>query len=172
MPCAMANENVKPAQKALLIKMLARGVRLVLMIMEGQRSYACEWAPLDALVSSGTLEETIFKMHTSASYTAQNCGYRFLMRPCIARSHMHVNLQKIPLWLYNWDMRMDVMRGCLNKKRHLMIHFGLKGRVELKQYSSWYILIVGSEGSFCLVHCEFKASLSLYPVFKLFEKIR
>jgi len=70
MPCAMANENVKPAQKALLIKMLARGVRLVLMIMEGQRSYACEWAPLDALVSSGTLEETIFKMHTSASYTA------------------------------------------------------------------------------------------------------
>ena len=42
MPCAMANENVKPAQKALLIKMLARGVRLVLMIMEGQRSYACE----------------------------------------------------------------------------------------------------------------------------------
>ena len=42
MPCAMANENVKPAHKALLIKMLARGVRLVLMIMEGQCSYACE----------------------------------------------------------------------------------------------------------------------------------
>ena len=69
----MANENVKLAQKALLIKMLARGVRLVLMIMEGQRSYSLRilMSPtLDALVSSGTLEETIFKMHTSASYTA------------------------------------------------------------------------------------------------------
>ena len=61
------------------------------------------------------------------------------MRPCRARARMHVNLQKIPQWLYNWDMLVDVMRGCLNKKRLLMIYFGLKGRVELQQYYSWYI---------------------------------
>ena len=116
-----------------------RGVRL--MTMKGQRSYGCEWAPLNALVSSGTLEETISKMHTSASSTAQNCGYRFSMRPCIARAliYMHINLRKKnPQWVYNWDMRMDVMRGCFNKKRLLMIHFGLKGRVELQQYYYWY----------------------------------
>ena len=64
--------------------MLVRGVWL--MTMEGQHSYACKWAPLDALGSSGILEETIFRMHTSASYIAKNCGYRFSMRPCIARA--------------------------------------------------------------------------------------
>ena len=62
------------------------------------------------------------------------------MRPCRARARMHVNLQKIPQWLYNWDMLVDVMRGCLNKKKRLlMIYFGLKGRVELQQYYCWYI---------------------------------
>ena len=62
------------------------------------------------------------------------------MRPCRARACMHVNLQKIPQWLYNWDMLVDVMRGCLNKKKRLlMMYFGLKGRVELQQYYCWYI---------------------------------
>ena len=161
MPCAMANENVKPAQKALLIKMLTRGVRLVLMIMEGQRSYACEWAPLDALVSSGTLEETIFKMHTSASYTTQNCGYRFSMRPCRARARMHVNLQKIPQWLYNWDMLVDVMRGCLNKKKDFWWYtLDKKDVLNCSNIIVDTFFIVGSEGSFFLVHSEFKASLN------------
>ena len=149
-----------------------RGVRL--MTMKGQRSYGCEWAPLNALVSSGTLEETISKMHTSASSTAQNCGYRFSMRPCIARAliYMHINLRKKnPQWVYNWDMRMDVMRGCFNKKRLLMIHFGLKGRVELQQYNSWYIFyrciwrkffswyIVNSKQVFCGHFSEFEATV-------------
>ena len=84
------------------------------------------------------------------------------MRPCRARARMHVNLQKIPQWLYNWDMLVDVMRGCLNKKRLLMIYFGLKGRVELQQYYCWYIFYSWIRRKFFfLVHSEFKAGLGL-----------
>ena len=62
------------------------------------------------------------------------------MRPCRARARMHVNLQK------NSSMTVQLRHACgcdarmfEQKKRLLMIYFGLKGRVELQQYYCWYI---------------------------------